>query len=57
MQPKDKVSLEMVDLRLHFILHLDFNLDVEGDVINRNTVCCVVIISNNQWLSEFVRSV
>ena len=40
MQPKDKVSLEMVDLHLHFILHLDFNLEVEGAVVKRYIVCC-----------------
>ena len=55
MQPKDKVSLDMVDLHLHFILHLDFNLDVEGAVVKRYIVCCVVIISTDQWLSEFLR--
>ena len=54
---KIKVPLETAELYLHFILHLDFYLDVEGAVIKHPTVCYDVIISNDKWLSEFVLSV
>ena len=44
---KIKVPLETAELYLHFILHLDVNLDVKGAVIKRHNVCYVVIIRDS----------
>ena len=39
-QTKVKMSLQMIDVKLHFLLHLDFNDDICHVVIKDHTVCC-----------------
>ena len=40
LQSKETMSAQMIDVKLHFLLHLDFNNDICHVVIKDHTVCC-----------------